>query len=618
MENIGTQGFSFDLPKGNSSIIKVIGVGGGGNNALMHMYEKGIHGVDFIICNTDAQTLDNNPVANKVQLGVSITEGLGAGADPEVGEKSAIESIDEIKAALGQNTKMVFITAGMGGGTGTGAAPIIAKIAKEMGILTVGIVTVPFSFEGRRRLDQADSGLEKLRNNVDSLIVINNDKLRQQFGNLGFKQGFSKADEVLTNAAKGMAEVITAPFTINIDFRDAKSVLENSGTALMSTGTATGEKRAEEAVRKALDSPLLNDNKITGAKDVLLLIQSGSAETAEATMDEIGLINDYIQNEAGNTANIIFGVGTDEELGDAIKVLVIATGFAKDNKKNTGPAEKIKISLDDVAENSYKESPFKSKFQKEEKQEKDDFGGKNLFRLDDEEDDDDAQFQVKTAEKKSVFEPKKDFKIVDKEQESESFDNDSKQEEPLNLFSFEEEELESESFSFEVEEKPQPKREDSKKDFENQSNFAEEKPIEISFFVNETSEEIEETETPKNEISEPKQEEKPLSKPEVATSSYFENKKTEEEKTDEGFIFVNKNVDQDKVQERRNKLKEFNSRYQTTDNENDFENIPAFKRKNIAIESENASDQKINTFLSENEKGQMQIRENRFLNKDVD
>ena len=269
MENINTPGFSFDLPKGNSSIIKVIGVGGGGNNALKHMYERGIHGVDFVICNTDSQTLDNNPVTNKVQLGLTITEGLGAGADPEVGEKAAIESIEDIKAAMGQNTKMVFVTAGMGGGTGTGAAPIIAKVAKDMGILTIGIVTVPFSFEGKRRLEQADLGLEKLRNNVDSLIVINNDKLRQQFGNLGFKSGFSKADEVLTNAAKGMAEVITGYFDVNIDFRDAKSVLENSGTALMSNGVASGENKAEEAVKKALDSPLLNDNKITGDRNVL-------------------------------------------------------------------------------------------------------------------------------------------------------------------------------------------------------------------------------------------------------------------------------------------------------------------------------------------------------------
>src|SRR5690606_7415247 len=353
-----------DLPKGNSSIIKVIGVGGGGNNALKHMYEKGIHGVDFVICNTDAQTLDNNPVSNKVQLGTSITEGLGAGADPEVGEKSAIESIEEIKAAMGQNTKMVFITAGMGGGTGTGAAPVIAKVAKEMGIVTVGIETVPFRFEGKRRLDQAALGLEKLRNNEDSLNLINNDKLRQQFVNLGFKQGFSKADEVLTNAAKGMAEVITGYFDVNIDFRDAKSVLQNSGTALMSTGSASGENKAEEAVKKALDSPLLNDNKITGAKNVLLLIRSGSHEV---TMDEIGFIMDPIQQEAVNTADIIFGVGTDEELEEQVSVLVIATGFAKDNQKNTAFTEKVKYNLNDTPRNS----PFKSASDREESSAKD-------------------------------------------------------------------------------------------------------------------------------------------------------------------------------------------------------------------------------------------------------
>jgi len=364
MENIGTTGFSFDLPKGNSSIIKVIGVGGGGNNALKHMYERGIHGVDFVICNTDSQTLDNNPVSNKVQLGVSITEGLGAGADPEVGEKAAIESIEDIKAAMGQNTKMVFITAGMSGGTGTGAAPVIAKVAKDMGILTVGIVTVPFSFEGKRRLEQAELGLDKLRNNVDSLIVINNDKLRQQFGNLGFKSGFSKADEVLTNAAKGMAEVITGYFDVNIDFRDAKSVLQNSGTALMSNGIASGEKKAEEAVKRALDSPLLNDNKITGARNVLLLIRSGSEE---ATMDEIGVIMDHIQEEAGNTADIIFGVGTDEELGDSVSVLVIATGFAKDHKKNTGVTEKVKFTLSDSMDGGAKKdgSSFPTEVKKE-------------------------------------------------------------------------------------------------------------------------------------------------------------------------------------------------------------------------------------------------------------
>jgi len=332
----------FNSPKDKSSIIKVIGVGGGGNNALQHMYERGIHGVDFIVLNTDAQALDEHSVSNKVQLGTRTTEGLGAGADPEVGEKAAIESMDDIREALGHNTKMVFITAGMGGGTGTGAAPVVAQVAKELGILTVAIVTLPFDFEGKRRLEQAHSGLEKLRENVDSLIIINNDRLAEQYPDLDYEEAFSQANEVLTNAAKGMAEVITAPFKVNIDFRDAKTVLENSGTALMSIGIASGENRAEDAVKRALDSPLLNDNKITGAKKVMLLILSGDEHKAK--MNEIKFISSYIQNEAGggNKADVIFGVGTEDGLGESIKVLVVATGFAPGHEKNTViPAERI-------------------------------------------------------------------------------------------------------------------------------------------------------------------------------------------------------------------------------------------------------------------------------------
>ncbi|PXW14483.1 MULTISPECIES: cell division protein FtsZ [Chryseobacterium] len=635
MENIGTQGFSFDLPKGNSSIIKVIGVGGGGNNALKHMYEKGIHGVDFVICNTDAQTLDNNPVANKVQLGTSITEGLGAGADPEVGEKSAIESIEDIKAAMGQNTKMVFITAGMGGGTGTGAAPVIAKVAKDMGILTVGIVTVPFSFEGKRRLEQAENGLDKLRNNVDSLIVINNDKLRQQFGNLGFKQGFSKADEVLTNAAKGMAEVITGYFDVNIDFRDAKSVLQNSGTALMSTGTASGENKAEEAVRKALDSPLLNDNKITGAKNVLLLIRSGAEEV---TMDEIGIIMDHIQKEAGNTADIIFGVGADEELGDAVSVLVIATGFSNDNKKFAGPTEKIRISLNDSFETP-KNSPFKTREERESAPgAAHDFGGKNLFRLDDEEHD--TPFNVTSAEKKMIIEeeqPRTEIKFFDKEEDTvntpeQNWRND--EEEEYSLLSIDEEnedpnDLEIQSFSFDFENKKEEPQ--SGTPFNN--SFSNEKPVEFSFFVNEPIRNEPNTDfgqpkaefnTPANAaIAEPTQKIETFyqkqEEPKFEVRSTFENKtEIETPKTEESeFTFVNKTADQDRVIERRNKLKEFNSRYQNFDSTSEFESIPAFKRKNISIDGNNASDQNINTYLSDNN-GSMQIRENRFLNKDVD
>ncbi|MGB1370911.1 MAG: cell division protein FtsZ [Flavobacteriaceae bacterium] len=333
-------GITFDLPKNQSNVIKVIGVGGGGSNAINHMFKQGIKGVDFVICNTDAQALNSSGVPNKIQLGIHITEGLGAGANPEIGEKAAVESLEEIRTMLNTNTKMVFITAGMGGGTGTGAAPIIAKMARELDILTVGIVTMPFQFEGKIRNTQAHKGIEKLRKVVDSLVIINNNKLREVYGNLGFKAGFSKADEVLSTAARGIAEVITHHYTQNIDLRDAKTVLTNSGTAIMGASTAVGESRAKKAITSALDSPLLNDNKITGAKNVLLLIVSGNQEI---TIDEIGEINDHIQAEAGYGANIIMGVGEDEKLGEAISVTVIATGFDVDQQNDITNVEPKKV-----------------------------------------------------------------------------------------------------------------------------------------------------------------------------------------------------------------------------------------------------------------------------------
>jgi cell division protein FtsZ len=331
---------SFDLPKNQSNVIKVIGVGGGGSNAINHMFKQGIKGVDFIVCNTDSQALQNSPVPNKIQLGVNLTEGLGAGANPDVGQQSALESVGDIEKMLDSNTKMVFITAGMGGGTGTGAAPVIAQLAKERDILTVGIVTIPFQFEGKVRSDQALLGVEKLRKQVDSLIVINNNKLREVYGNLGFKAGFSKADEVLATASRGIAEVITHHYTQNIDLKDAKTVLSNSGTAIMGSAVATGDNRAKEAIVTALDSPLLNDNKITGAKNVLLLIVSGSNEI---TIDEIGEINDHIQTEAGYNANIIMGVGEDDTLGEAIAVTIIATGFNVEQQNGIVNTEAKKI-----------------------------------------------------------------------------------------------------------------------------------------------------------------------------------------------------------------------------------------------------------------------------------
>jgi cell division protein FtsZ len=334
------ESIAFDLPKNQSNVIKVIGVGGGGSNAINHMFQQGIKGVDFYICNTDAQALQNSGVPNKIQLGLNLTEGLGAGANPDIGEQSAVESFEDIKNMLDTNTKMIFITAGMGGGTGTGAAPIIGKMAKDSGILTVGIVTMPFQFEGKMRIEQAQKGIENLRNVVDSLIVINNNKLREVYGNLGFKAGFSKADEVLSTAARGIAEVITHHYTQNIDLRDAKTVLSNSGTAIMGSALSSGQNRAHEAIRKALDSPLLNDNKITGAKNVLLLIVSGSQEI---TIDEIGEINDHIQNEAGHGANIIMGVGEDESLEESIAVTIIATGFNVEQQDEITNTETKKV-----------------------------------------------------------------------------------------------------------------------------------------------------------------------------------------------------------------------------------------------------------------------------------
>ncbi|MBP6334689.1 MAG: cell division protein FtsZ [Bacteroidia bacterium] len=314
----------FDLLKDKSSIIKVIGVGGGGSNAVNHMYRQGIKGVEFVICNTDAQALEVSPVPTKIQLGSSLTEGRGAGSIPEVGRNAAIENIEDIRKILFENTRMVFITAGMGGGTGTGAAPIIAQTAKEMGILTVGIVTIPFDFEGKKRKQQADEGIEALKNSVDTILIIRNEKLREMFGNLRLSEAFSNADDILTTAAKGIAEIITVTGYINVDFEDVKTAVQNSGNAIMGSAIADGDNRATRAVEQALSSPLLNDDNIKGARYILMNIASGSREV---TMDEIGDITDFIQDQAGLTADIIWGNCHDETLGEKLSVTIIATGF---------------------------------------------------------------------------------------------------------------------------------------------------------------------------------------------------------------------------------------------------------------------------------------------------
>ncbi|MGK6350828.1 cell division protein FtsZ [Parapedobacter sp. DT-150] len=335
--------FKFEMLKEQSAIIKVIGVGGGGGNAVNHMYKQGISGVDFIVCNTDAQALELSPIPNKVQLGASLTEGMGAGADPTVGENSAIESIEDIKRMLGSNTKMLFITAGMGGGTGTGASPVLAKAAKELGILTVAIVTTPFAFEGKRRRTQAEEGLDELRKYVDSFLVISNDRLRDIFGNLTMTAAFAKADDILTTAAKGIAEIITIPGYVNVDFKDVRTVMNDSGVAIMGNAIAEGEQRALRAVEGALASPLLKDNEIEGARYILLNITSGKQEV---TMDEVTVITDYIQGKAGLSADLIWGNCISDSLENELSVTIIATGFqTAEERKLERENERIEIPL---------------------------------------------------------------------------------------------------------------------------------------------------------------------------------------------------------------------------------------------------------------------------------
>ncbi len=343
----------FNLPKHQSSVIKVIGIGGGGGNAINYMYKNGIEGVDFAVCNTDTQALEASPIPVKIQLGENLTSGLGAGSNPEVGMQAAVESIDRINELLDSNTNMLFITAGMGGGTGTGAAPVIAKAANEKGILTVGVVTMPFETEGGRRHEHAKAGLEELRKHVDTLLVINNQKLLEVHGDLTLSKAFSKANEVLNIATKGIAEVITQHLTVNIDLSDARLVLQKSGTAIMGQAEAEGENRAVEAVKNALDSPLLNDNDIFGSKHVLLKIVTGDSEEDEISMNELKLITDTIQKQAGNNVNIINGVGTDSELGSKLSVTVIATGFeAKEEQKEVVVGIGEDETLDTISSNS--------------------------------------------------------------------------------------------------------------------------------------------------------------------------------------------------------------------------------------------------------------------------
>jgi cell division protein FtsZ len=635
-------GISFDLPKNQSNVIKAIGVGGGGSNAINHMYRQGIKGVDFVICNTDAQALNNSGVPNKIQLGVNLTEGLGAGANPEVGEKAALESAEDIMAMLNVNTKMVFITAGMGGGTGTGAAPIIAQMAREMNILTVGIVTTPFSFEGKLRNDQAQAGIEKLRNHVDSLIIINNNKLREVYGNLGFKAGFSKADEVLSTASKGIAEVITHHYTQNIDLKDAKTVLSNSGTAIMGAASSSGTNRANDAITKALDSPLLNDNRITGAKNVLLLIVSGNEEI---TIDEIGEINDYIQEQAGYGANIIMGVGEDPELFDSISVTVIATGFNVDQQNeisNTEP-EKIVHELE----------------------------GDNLFshvsEINETNDTIDKETEIENSDRI--------IHVLEEETEIDTQNEINPEEDFENKLELESEEEVSEEKIVHILDEIEEVEEDFNFDIEDEIsalNTSETNQIDINSFEDDSKEEIEKFENDyeaesssiewslfdekeKNNISDVASQESKLEENEI--DDIIDNEDNYNNESDENHLFesvieieskmnsseidtttieavdksqkdelqdpFNSSVSDFQKQrsaERRLRMKEFNYKFNKSKID-DIENEPAYKRRGIELENKNYSeDNEISrTSITLDENDDMKIRKNNsFLHDNVD
>ena len=584
---------TFDLPKNQSNVIKVIGIGGGGSNAINHMFSKGIKGVDYVVCNTDAQALENSLVPNKVQLGVNLTEGMGAGADPNVGEKAAIENLTELRKMLEKNTKMVFITAGMGGGTGTGAAPIISKLAMEMDILTVGIVTMPFIFEGKVRQNQANKGLEKLKKNCDSLIVVNNNKLRDIYGNLGVKEGFSKADEVLATAAKGIAEVITHHYTQNIDLKDAKTVLSKSGSAIMGSAGSSGDKRAIKAVSNALDSPLLNDNRIKGAQNVLLLILSGSSEV---TIDEIGVINDYIQEKAGNNVNIIMGIGEDPETIEEISVTVIATGFdikLQDEIIHIDPKKKIHY-LENEGEviEKFDKNKNKTSLQFENASDSIDFkninfNSENISYLD---------------TKTETFEID-DIKDLDVEFEYVSFDNSN----------VVDEKIEVDVKSIVVNEPELIKSEINELNFHNTANSNDD--IVVHTLEDDINDII---------VIDPVQ---IIPYTMVADSQSIKvadevNSNLEKDKSNDDLNPFNNPIAKalaKRTEERKIKLKEFNYKFAKARRVLDMEKEPAYKRAGIELESDIISDDISATKIEEDNDGNLELKSNNsFLHDNVD
>jgi len=635
-------GISFDLPKNQSNVIKAIGVGGGGSNAINHMYRQGIKGVDFVICNTDAQALNNSGVPNKIQLGVNLTEGLGAGANPEIGEKAALESAEDIMAMLNVNTKMVFITAGMGGGTGTGAAPIIAQMAREMNILTVGIVTTPFSFEGKLRNDQAQSGIEKLRNHVDSLIIINNNKLREVYGNLGFKAGFSKADEVLSTASKGIAEVITHHYTQNIDLKDAKTVLSNSGTAIMGAASSSGSNRANDAITKALDSPLLNDNRITGAKNVLLLIVSGNEEI---TIDEIGEINDYIQEQAGYGANIIMGVGEDPELFDSISVTVIATGFNVDQQNEISNTEPEKIVHELEGDNLFSHISDINETNDTINTETEIENSDKIIHVLEEETEIDTQNEIKLEEdlenkldleSEEEVSEEKIVHILDEVEEVEEDFNFDIEDEISALNKTEINQIETDSFEV----NPDEEIEKFDNDYETESSS-----IEWSLFDEKEKNNISQDESQESELDENVIDdiidnednynnendenhlfesvieiESKMNSSEIDTTTIEAVDESQKDDLQDPFNSTVSDFQKQRSAERRLRMKEFNYKFNKSQID-DIENEPAYKRRGVELENKNYSEENeiSRTSITLDENDDMKIRKNNsFLHDNVD
>lgn len=570
----------FDLPKENSSIIKVIGVGGGGSNAVNHMYTLGIKGVDFLVCNTDKNALEKSPVPMKLQLGGTLTQGLGAGSIPEVGKNSAIESIDHIKSILAEHTKMVFITAGMGGGTGTGAAPVIAQAARDLDILTVGIVTIPFAFEGKRKRQQAEIGIEEMKKNVDCLLVIANDKLREIHGNLSISESFAQADNVCSSAAKSIAELISITKKMNVDFNDVSTAMKNSGVALMSSGSATGENRAIKAVEQALNSPLLNDNDITGARYVLLDLTSGSEEI---TMDELGEITDFLQDTTGMSADIKIGYDVDPSLGDRVNVTIIATGYAA----QPIPEAKLKeekrtlLKLDEASEIT---SPILNPT---------DSSNSEMYIK-----------QVETVEEKTVIEPVNTWTAETTSNVTNTWEDQSKAE--TNAWTEEKQEITRVDLFSGAETSIESKTEETKE-------FTWEHPVNEKPAVEETKEDDSKKYFILTDAIESKVENK------ITTSNELEVEPTAEVESEKNYTAE----DQQKLNlERLARIRELNAKLKTANGLNDLESEPAYKRRNIALNStSHSSESQMSKFtVSDNENGKNgDIKTNNsFLHDNVD